>query len=444
MSSEQQYIKLYEENRGLIASHAPAPLNAAREQAFADFRRMGLPTRKAERYKYTDMQEVFAPDYGLNLSRLSVPLDERKAFACSVPNLSARLFCVVNDQPHSSPVTLAGGAFVSSLAFVAKERPQLLEEHYGKLALTRKDALNALNTMLAQDGVVVYVPKGVALERPVQVVNLLRSDVPLMANRRVLVVLEQGAEAKLLFCDHTADNVAFLTTQVSEVSVGAGAKLELYEVEETHALSHRIANMYVQAGAGASVTLASVTLHNGLSRNRTDVSLSGEGAEARLLGCVVAGKSQHVDNNTLVDHKAQGCLSDELYKYVLDGKAVGAFAGRVLVRQGAQRSVSKESCAGLCATSEARMLSQPMLEIYADDVQCAHGSTVGQLNEQALFYMRQRGVDEDEARLLLSYAFVGQVIDSIRLAPLAERLRLLTERRLRGELSKCEGCAICR
>jgi len=236
----------------------------------------------------------------------------------------------------------------------------------------------------------------------------------------------------------------FLATQVSEVYVGDNAHLELYELEESHTKCKRFANMYVEEGRYASATIDSITLNNGLTRNRTDVSLSGEFSQVYMYGCVIADGNQHVDNNTLIDHKVSNCQSNELYKYVLDDKSVGAFAGRVLVREGAQKTVSQETNANLCATKSARMYTQPMLEIYADDVKCSHGSTVGQLNDAALFYMRQRGIPETEARMLLKFAFAGEVLDSIKLEPLRDRLRYLVEKRFRGELSKCETCKLCK
>jgi Fe-S cluster assembly protein SufD len=159
---------------------------------------------------------------------------------------------------------------------------------------------------------------------------------------------------------------------------------------------------------------------------------------------VIADKQQHVDNNTLITHHVPHCTSNELYKYVLDDEATGAFAGRVLVEHGAQKTVSQMTNQNLCATRKARMFTQPMLEIYADDVKCAHGSTVGQLNDAAMFYMRQRGIPEKEARTLLQQAFVGEVIDRIELESLRDRLRYLVEKRFRGELNKCEGCKLCK
>ena len=215
-------------------------------------------------------------------------------------------------------------------------------------------------------------------------------------------------------------------------------------MEETHEKNVRVSNLYIDQKANSRVNHNIITLHNGVTRNRTDLSLSGEGAECVLNGCAIADKSQVVDNNTLIEHIAPHCDSKELYKYVLDGKAIGAFAGKVLVRQGAQKTTSEERNQNICATREARMYTQPMLEIYADDVKCSHGSTVGQLNDAAMFYMRQRGISEKEAKLLLEFAFVNEVIDTIKLEPLRDRLHHLVEKRFRGELSKCEGCKLCK
>ena len=442
-----QYIDLYAECRTMISEHSVPVLNARREQAFADFQRLGFPSQKVERYKYTDVASVFAPNYGLNLRHIDIPVDPYEVFRCDVPNLSTSLYFVVNDRFYDKAlpkVSLPEGVEVMSLATAATKKLDFIERYYGRLARSSKDGLNALNTMLCQDGLFIHVPKGVVVERPIQIINILRADVDLMVNRRVLIVLEEGAQAKMLFCDHAIDDHQFLATQVSEVFVGENAHLELYELEETHVRSHRFSNMYVDQQRSSTATIDSITLHNGLTRNRTDVTLSGEYAETRMYGCVIADKQQHVDNNTLIDHRVPNCQSTELYKYVLDGEAVGAFAGRVLVREGAQKTVSQETNANLCATDTARMYTQPMLEIYADDVKCAHGSTVGQLNEQALFYMRQRGIPEDEARLLLKFAFAGEVLDSIKMEPLRDRLHYLVEKRFRGELSKCEGCRLCK
>ncbi len=431
----------------MICDHSVDVMNAVRDQAFEDFKRLGFPSRKVERYKYTDMQQLFAPDYGLNLNRLRIPVDPYQAFRCDVPNLSTSLYFIVNDQFYQEAlpkVQLPEGVFIGSLAEAAAQQPELVAKYYAKIAATADDGITALNTMLAQDGLLVYVPKNVKIDRAVQVINILRSDVDLMVNRRVLVIVEEGAEARLLFCDHAVDDRPFLTTQVIEAYVGDNAQLSLYCLEETHYKNTRVSNVYVSQQANSHFDHNVITLHNGVTRNRLDLVFKGEGAECELNGCVIADKNQHVDNNTLIDHQVGHCDSRELYKYVLDDEAVGAFAGRVLVRHGSQKTTSEERNQNLCMTRQARMFTQPMLEIYADDVKCSHGSTVGQLNDAALFYMQQRGISIKEARLLLEFAFVGEVIDKISLAPLRERLHYLVEKRFRGELSRCEGCQLCK
>ncbi len=443
----RQYMDIYAQCRDMIHSHSCDVMNAVRDAAYDDFCRQGLPTRKVERYKYTDMAPLFAPDYGLNLNRLEIPVNPYEAFRCDVPNLSTSLYFVVNDafytklQPKGH---LPEGVIIGSLAEEAAKKPHLIGKYYSRIAKTDGDAITALNTMMAQDGLLVYVPKGTKVDRTVQVINILRSDVDLMANRRVLIIVEPEAEIKLLFCDHAVDDRKFLTTQVIEAYVGDNAGLDLYCLEETHAKNTRVSNLYIEQQANSRVNHNIITLHNGVTRNKTDLAFCGEGAECNLCGCVIADKQQHVDNNTLIDHRVPHCTSNELYKYVLDGHATGAFAGRVLVRHGAQKTVSQETNQNLCATKEARMYTQPMLEIYADDVKCAHGSTVGQLNDAAMFYMQQRGIPVKEAKLLLEFAFINEVIDQMQLAPLRDRLHYLVEKRFRGELNKCEGCNLCK
>lgn len=431
----------------MICSHSAEVMNAVRDEAYENFKSLGFPTKKVERYKYTDIEKIFEPNYGLNINRLDIPVNPYDAFRCDVPNLSTSLYFVVNDAFYkkSEPkALLPEGVIVDSLKNQAERNPELIAKYYAKLAKTDEDAITALNTMLAQDGLLVYVPKNVVVDRAIQVINILRSDVDMMVNRRVLIVVEEGAEAKLLFCDHAADDRNFLATQVIEAYVGRNASLDLYCLEETHAKNVRVSNLYIDQQADSRLNHNVITLHNGVTRNRVDLTLSGEGAECVLNGCVIADKEQHVDNNTVIDHKVEHCTSSQLYKYVLDEKAKGAFAGRVLVRHGAQKTSSEMRNQNICATREARMFTQPMLEIYADDVKCSHGSTVGQLNDAAMFYMRQRGISEKEAKLLLEFAFVNEVIDTIKLEPLRDRLHHLVEKRFRGELSKCEGCKLCK
>lgn len=447
MKAEQQYIELFSQCEAIICEHSTEVLNAPRAKALADFEEKGFPTTKQENYKYTEVSKYFAPDYGLNLKQLEFPVNPYEVFKCDVPNMSTSLYFIVNDTfyQHAQPTGhLPEGVLFGSLKDIGSQQPELVKKYYGKLADTSKDGVVAFNTMFAQDGVFMYVPKNTIIDKPIQLVNILRADINTMVNRRIVIVLEDGAQAKLLICDHAMDEVNFLSTQVIEIFVGENATFDLYELEETHNSTVRFNNLYVNQEANSTVLLNGMTLHNGTTRNTTEVTLSGRGATISLCGMAIADKNEQIDNHTFIDHKVPDCTSNELFKYVLDDQAVGAFAGKVLVREGAQHTSSQQTNRNICATKEARMYTQPQLEIYADDVKCSHGATVGQLDENALFYMQQRGISLKEARLLLMFAFVNEVIDNIHMEALRDRLHLLVEKRFRGELNKCQGCAICK
>ena len=401
----RQYIDFFGEVQATLAARSCDEMNAQREAALQTFSAQGFPSQKVERYRYAKVEADFSPNYGIALTPLSGPLPP---------------YC-----------------------FRIAEADPRVRALYNKVA-DSTDSIVALNTMLCVDTLVVHVPRGIRVEHPIQISNILKGEHDTMVSRRILIVMEEMAEADVIITDRAASQSRFLTNQVIEVVMKDGAQLSLYEIEETHLLCTRYGSVFVRQGRNSRLHHTSLTLFNGHTRNRLDVMLQGEGSEVTANGCVIADKMQRVDNNTLIDHQVPACQSSELYKYVLDDSAVGAFAGKVLVREGAQKTMSKETNANLCATSSARMYTQPMLEIYADDVQCSHGSTVGQMDEAALFYMQQRGIDEHEARLLLKAAFITEVIETIPLESLRDRLHVLVDKRLRGELSKCEGCKLCK
>ena len=270
MKSEQQYIDLFTQCEAMICQHSAEALNAPRAKAFAHFEEMGFPTRKVEKYKYTDVEKFFAPNYGLNLNRISVPVNPYEVFKCDVPNMSTSLYFVVNDEfdKHDNPTTpLHEGVIFGSLRDVAQQHPELVKKYYARLADTSKDAITAFNTMFAQDGVLMYIPKNTVVDKPIQLVNILRADVDFMVNRRILIIVEDNAQAKLLICDHAMDDVNFLSTQVIEAYIGENAFFDLYELEETHNASIRFSNLYVHQAASSNVLLNGMTLHNGTTHN---------------------------------------------------------------------------------------------------------------------------------------------------------------------------------
>lgn len=445
MSQEQEYIDIFEQNLTLIKEPCAELLNEAREKAAIRFKATGFPGTKEENWLHSNVAKRFATDYGMNLGRVEVNADRRTLFTCDVPNLNTHQAFIVNDtfRDGESGKKLPDGVILASLNRIAEESPSLLEPYYNTLA-EQGDSIALFNTMFAQDGVVLYIPKNTVVKETVQIVTLLQANVEMLSNRRLLVILEENSQASLLICDHSAMEKQTLSTQVTEIFIGRGAQLDLYELEETAYSNTRLSHLFVRQEADSRFCHSNITLTNGFTRNYIGVSLEGKGAEADINGLVIGDKSQHTDNRTIVDHKTGNCNSNELYKYILDEQSTGVFAGKMLIRPDAQQTVSQQTNRNLCLTSDAHMYAQPQLEIYADDVKCSHGSTVGQLDDNALFYMQQRGIPADEARHLLMYAFAGEVIENIKIEALRDRLHMLVEKRLRGELNHCRTCALCK
>ena len=445
MSQEQEYIDIFEQNLALIKEPCAELLNEAREKAAIRFKATGFPGTKEENWLHSNVAKRFATDYGMNLGRVEVNADRRTLFTCDVPNLNTHQAFIVNDtfRDGESGKKFPDGVILASLNRIAEESPSLLEPYYNTLA-EQGDSIAQFNTMFAQDGIVLYIPKNTVVEETVQIVTLLQANVEMLSNRRLLVILEENSQASLLICDHSAMEKQTLSTQVTEIFIGRGAQLDLYELEETAYSNTRLSHLFVRQEADSRFGHSNITLTNGFTRNYISVSLEGKGAEADINGLVIGDKNQHTDNRTIVDHKTGNCNSNELYKYILDEQSTGVFAGKMLIRPDAQQTVSQQTNRNLCLTSDAHMYAQPQLEIYADDVKCSHGSTVGQLDDNALFYMQQRGIPADEARHLLMYAFAGEVIENIKIEALRDRLHMLVEKRLRGELNHCRTCALCK
>ncbi|MDR0429039.1 MAG: Fe-S cluster assembly protein SufD [Tannerellaceae bacterium] len=447
MKAEQQYIDLFTQYEDLIRSHSSGILNRPRTEAFNDFERLGFPSVEHEDYKYTDVAQAFAPDYGINLKRIDIPVNPYDVFCCDVPNLSTALYFIVNDsfydkaEPH---VKLPEGVYAGGLKAFTEAYPEVAGRYYGKAAACSHDGIIALNTMLIQDGFVIYVPEGVVVERPIQLVNIFRSDVDTMANRRILVIMGARSQAKLLVCDHSMDDVKFLSTQVVEIFAGQESRFDFYDLEESSESTTRFASFHVKQEASSNVLVNGITLNNGLTRNNYYIELNGEYAESTLCGMSILDMEQQVDTYSHIIHAVPNCTSNELFKNVLNDRSVGAFSGRILVKEGAQKTTAYQTNRNLLATREARMYSKPQLEIYADDVKCSHGMTTGQLDEDALFYLQSRGIPKEEARMMLSVAFTADVVDNVRLERLKERLHNLVEKRFRGELAQCAGCRGCK
>lgn len=444
MGSLSQYTDIYRDHREAIDSHSSAVINAMRPAAYDVLKGKELPGKNTEGYEKTSIDEMMSPDFGININRVNIPVDVAASFHCGVPNMSTLLGIVVNDSFHpvgSLLTRLPEGVIFGSLAQAAAEHPELVGLYYGKVA-SLESVTTALNTLLVQDGVFVYVPKGVALEKPLQLVNIFSSPTSLMAARRLLIVMEEGASAQLLVCDHTQDSSQkYLSSQVIEIVLNRDSRLDYYDLEESGEGTSRCSSVYARQESGSSLTVNGMTLSCGNTRNDYNIEITGDGCDTLLAGMAIASGHQHIDNNSSVNHLGSHCHSRQLFKYVLDDDASGAFEGGIVVNEGAVKTEAYQSDRNLLASIGAKMHTKPQLLIYCDDVKCSHGATTGQLDQEALFYMRSRGISEKTARTMLMQAFMSEVIETVRMEGLRERLHMLVEKRFHGQQSFCGDCA---
>ncbi|MBE0641111.1 MAG: Fe-S cluster assembly protein SufD, partial [Bacteroidales bacterium] len=338
--------------------------------------------------------------------------------------------------------TMPDGTIIGSLSDAMQQYPGIFEAHYGKYADIDHDGLNALNTAFAQDGLFIYVPEGVSVEKPVQIINLIDLKENFFVQPRNLIVLEKGASLKLIHCDHSLRHKESLINNLSEFYVGEGANLDHYKIQNKDNSSTLVTTTFFHQEKDSRMSTNTIVLHGGVVRNNTSVKLAGQQAEANILGLYLVDREQHVDTHVFVDHAVPHCMSNEMFKGILDDQASGVFNGHILVRRDAQKTLAYQNNRNLLLTDKARIHTKPHLEIYADDVKCSHGATVGQLDPEAMFYLRTRGIGEHAARMLLMYAFAAEVIGKISIQALRERIDELVAKRLRGELTICDQCVI--
>ncbi len=438
-------IALFDENRHLIEQGASPVVNAAREVATEAFARLGIPSSKVEAYKYTNLQAWFKATYRFTPTESGFSGNIDEVFTCDVDALESYTVFAVNGRYYegSSYTRLPEGVVIGSFAELSVKHPELMHKFYGKLAPADADGVVALNTLLACDGIFVYVPKNMVVEKPIQVVNILTGDTDRMVNQRNFIVIEENAQARVLFCDHTLSNSRFLVNSVTEGFVDASGNLDFYNIQNQHNGVVQVGGYYFNQETKSVLSANYFTLNTGVTRNNIFARLGGVHAENHISGLYLTDKNMHVDNFSFIDHAMPDCESNELFKGVMDDGSTGAFTGRIMVRPDAQRTNAYQSNNNLLLTDNARMNTRPQLEIYADDVKCSHGATVGQLDEKALFYLRARGIGKEEATILLMYAFAYEVIEKIQLPGLKEQIRLLVEKRFRGELDKCDSCIVC-
>ncbi|WP_430813296.1 Fe-S cluster assembly protein SufD [Carboxylicivirga sp. RSCT41] len=442
---QDEYSQLYKENLSLIENGAPDKMNKSRAEAFESFINKGIPSNKVEEYKYTNLQPFFKGSFDIAFDSKAAINGSAGKFNCGVPNLDTHNVFLINgwfaQQDEASD--LPKGVIIGSIRQKAAEQPELFEKYYNSNAPVDSDAMAAMNTAFAQDGAFIYIPKGIVVDKPIQLVNIMTGDNDRLVFQRNLVIVEDNAQAKVMLCDHTISPQKFVINNLTEVFAGENSVFDIYNIQNQHNLTTQVAGMFIKQKKHSNVLTNNLTLHSGVTRNNIRVNMDDEHCESHVYGLYLSDKNQHVDNYSFIDHAKPHCQSFELFKGVMDDSASAAFTGRVLVQQDAQQTNAYQSNNNLLLTENAKINSKPQLEIYADDVKCSHGATVGQLDDEAMFYLRARGINEAEGRILLMFAFAYEVIEKIRVEPLKENIRSLVEKRFRGEFDKCDSCVVC-
>jgi Fe-S cluster assembly protein SufD len=434
-----QLVLLFKQSIEILNQGSSPILNRMREVSIKRFAQTGIPDFRSEDYKYTNLKPAFEKNYRHELVRETGLINLNEVFKSNIPQLDSTLVFLVNGWFYSGNnpgAELPKGVVLGGLEQIANDRPELLENYMNRQAGLSNDPFVALNTAFANDGFFLFVPKGVLIEKPVQVINLLSSDENLMATQRNLIIAEAGSQVKIVVCDVTLSASSILYNTVSEIFAGEDALVDVYTIQNLNNLSTSINSAFCRQQRNSNLVTGIVSLHGGLIRNNLKVTFNGEHAEANVNGISFTDKKQHVDNNTLIEHSSPNCLSNQIYKNILDDESTGAFAGRIHVARDAQQTNAFQRNNNVLLSDKARMQTKPQLIIDADDVKCSHGATVGQINEEALFFLRARGIGEKDARMMLMNAFAHEVILKINLEPLRDRIDELIEKRLNGEISR--------
>ncbi|MEW6249032.1 MAG: Fe-S cluster assembly protein SufD [Planctomycetota bacterium] len=423
------------------AARGPAWLRPLRQAAIAHYAELGIPTTRHEDWRYTNLAPLvrarpqLAPD-----ASARVRVADLRPFLWEPAGTPRLVFVNGRFAPHLSEPAAPRGVQMGTLAGAAGGALAALEAQFNRYAQPGQHAFAAVNTAFLEDGAHVLIAPGAIVEAPLHLVFVSTSEeTPTFACPRTLVIA--GANSQCTIVESYVglpagkDAGPYFTNAVTELVAGENAVVDHYKVQREAENAFHIGALYLHQQRAATVTSHNLSLGGGLVRHDLNVVLAGEGGDCHLNGLYVVGGEQHVDNHLRVEHAAPHCNSREVYKGVLDGQSRGVFTGRIIVRKGAQKTDGKQTNNNLLLSGEAQVDTKPQLEIFADDVKCTHGATIGQLDADALFYLRSRGVPADAARGLLTYAFAGESLDQIRVAPLRAQIARLVRARLpHGEL----------
>lgn len=435
----------YQSAKAQIMAYDIPKVSRLREQFFLDFKEKGFPDTSHEKWRFSRIEDLMEQPFhhDLNPSKAEENLEE--LFRCEVHNFDTEIVSLLNGwfyDNNGGLHTTEQGIIVGSFRAAMRQFPELFEKYYGEIAHNEHNSFVSINTALVQDGVFIYVPDNVEAKKTLQIIKLINHKENHFVQNRNLIILGKNSKLSLMHCDDSINHHTSLINTVTEIFVGDNANFELYKLQNLNDQSGLVNSTFIKQEANSNVKTNTLTFNCGMIRNNIEVALDGQGAHADILGLYLMDKEQHVDNQIKVLHNQPHCTSNELFKGILDDEATAVFNGYIYVARDAQKTNAYQNNNNILLKPEATINTMPFLEIYADDVKCSHGATIGQLDEEALFYLRSRGISKANARLLIMYAFAADIINNISIEPLRQRIDDMVKKRLRGELSVCEKCVL--
>jgi Fe-S cluster assembly protein SufD len=414
------------QREGLLLS-GPSWLQRLRRSALGTFDSLGLPDSRQEDWRETDISPIAGSSFDGSAAELD-SWDMEKLDALPLADIGCDRLVFIDGRyaAHLSAMpSEPGNAWIGNLTGLLSEAPEAIEPYLAKLATHDEHPFTALNSALFDEGAVIIVPQGVALETPLHILHVTCGQGGAVSSHpRSLILLRAGARATVVesFLDGSSDGRQNLTNPVTEIALDDDAQLEHYRIVGKGAAGYHVGRLAIRQGRDSRVNTTNIILGSGLARIDSGSVLGGRGAESNMYGLYLTNGSRHADNRTVLDHAAPGCASSELYKGILAGESRAVFSGRIVVRPDSQQTDSRQSNPNLLLNEGATIQTRPRLEIEADDVRCTHGATAGHLEPDALFYLRSRGFDERQAKELLAYGFAKEIIDRIAIPELRWQL----------------------
>ncbi len=428
---KQQLVADFQATESRLNGEAKTEVHQKRREAMQRFEQLGFPTIRHEEWKYSNVNSLVKQAFDFNVA---TDFGTNEVEALEIPNLQGNVLYFVNgiyNAGLSKVVSPESQLQILNFGKAVKEQPELLASYFARYANYQTEAFTALNTAFAHDGVVINVPAGKIVEEPVilRFITDARS-VNAASQPRNLIVVGKSAQVKIAEAFRTIGDNASFTNVVTEVVVEENANVQYYKVQNETEKAYHIGTTQVSQKDNSHFYAVTVTVNGGFVRNNLNIVLDGQNCEAFMYGLYFPNGKQHVDNHTLVDHAKPNSFSNELYKGILKDKSTGVFNGKIFVRDHASKTNAYQSCRNVMLSDEASMNTKPQLEIYNDDVKCSHGTTTGKLNDEAIFYMRSRGIPKAEATTLLMYAFCEDVISQIKIDSIRDYLEGLIAEKL--------------